>query len=197
MLTLTSPVETRFHRWPAGLKLGLLCAFTVWLFAALLPWLVASFALIALIYVLCGWHFTRQGLRMLRPLWPFVLIVTLWHGWSADWTQAATVNTRLITALAAANLVTMTTGLAPMMRLFEWLARPLSSILPPRRLALSFALVIRFVPVLSQHAETLSHAWRARSPKRPHWRILSPLALAAIDEADRVAEALRARGGVG
>jgi biotin transport system permease protein len=197
MLTLTSPVDTPFHRWPAGLKLGLLCAFTVWLFAAPLPWLIASLALIAALYALCGWHVTRQGAAMLRPLWPFILIVTLWHGWSGDWTAAATINTRLITALAAANLVTMTTGLAPMIRVVAWLARPLSPIMPPQRLALAFALVIRFVPVLSQHAETLHDAWRARSAKRPHWRILPPLTLSAIDEADRVAEALRARGGVG
>jgi biotin transport system permease protein len=198
MLTLTSSVETVFHRWPAGLKLGLLCGFTVWLFAAPgLGWLVASLVAVALSYAACGWPFTRQGLLMLRPLWPFVVIVAVWHGLSADWTGGAGIIIRLIAALAAANLVTMTTGLAPMIRVVEWLARPLSPLLPPRRLALAFALVIRFVPVLGQHAETLQHAWRARSPKPPRWRILPPLTLAAIDEADRVAEALRARGGVG
>ena len=32
MLTLTSPVETPFHRLPAGAKLGALCLFTALLF---------------------------------------------------------------------------------------------------------------------------------------------------------------------
>ncbi|MGL4320588.1 MAG: energy-coupling factor transporter transmembrane component T family protein [Paracoccaceae bacterium] len=198
MLTLTSPVDTPFHHWPAGLKLALLCGFTVWLFAASGVWLLAaSLAIVALCYVTGGWHFVRHGLRLLRPLWLFLLVIALWHGWTGDWQGGTVVALRLITALAAANLVTMTTGLAPMIRVVEWLTQPLSPILPPRRLALAFALVIRFVPVLSRHAETITEAWRARSPKRPRWRILPPLALSAIDEADRVAEALRARGGVG
>jgi biotin transport system permease protein len=198
MLTLTSPVDTPFHGWPAGLKLGLLCGFTFWLFQAPgLGWLIASLGLIAVLYALCGWQFARQGIVMLRPLWPFVLIVALWHGWAADWRGGAEVIVRLLAALAAANLMTMTTGLAAMVRVVEWLMRPFAPILPPRRFALAFALVIRFVPVLSQHAETITQAWRARSPRKPRWRVLPPLTLSAIDEADRVAEALRARGGVG
>ncbi len=198
MLTLTSPVETPFHRWPAGLKLGLLCTFTVWLFAAPhLWWLIASCATVTACYAFGGRLFMVQGLKMLRPLWFFVVFVALWHAWSGDWTVGATVIMRLVTALAAANLVTMTTGLAPMIRVVEWLARPLAPILPPRRLALALALVIRFIPVLGHHAGTLAEAWRARSPKPARWRILPPLTLSAIDEEDRVAEALRARGGVG
>jgi biotin transport system permease protein len=198
MLTLTSPVETPFHRWPAGVKLALLCGFTVWLFAAsAVWWLGASLGLIVLCYGIGGWHFLQQGLRLLRPLWPFLLVIAVWHGWTGDWLAGSAVALRLITALAAANLVTMTTGLAPMIRVVEWLMRPLSRVLPPRRLALAFALVIRFVPVLSQNAETIAEAWRARSARRPRWRMLPPLALSAIDEADRVADALRARGGVG
>ena len=198
MLTLTSPIETRFHGWPAGVKLALLCAFTVWLFAAPgLGWLLASLMLVILCYLTGGTAFLRQGAGMLRPLWPFVLVVSLWHGWTGDWTGGGIVVVRLMAALAAANLVTMTTGLAPMMQVVEWLARPLAPVLPPRRLALAFALVIRFVPVLGQHAETLADAWRARSARRARWRILPALALSAIDEADHVAEALRARGGVG
>lgn len=198
MLTLTSPVDTPYHGLPAGLKLGLLCGFTVWVFAAPgLWWLVASLGVVVACYAVGGAVFLRQGAVLLRPLWPFVVVVGLWHGWTGDWAGGAMVILRLIAALAAANLVTMTTGLAPMIRVVEWLARPLAPVLPPRRLALAIALVIRFVPVLGQHAETLAAAWRARSPKRPRWRILPPLTLCAIDEADRVAEALRARGGVG
>lgn len=198
MLTLTSPIETPFHGWPAGLKLGLLCAFTAWLFAAPgLAWLAASLGVVGLCYLTGGAAFLWHGVRLLWPLWPFVLIVGVWHGWTNDVTGGAVVILRLITALAAANLVTMTTGLAPMIRVVEWLLRPLAPVLPPRRLALAIALVIRFIPVLGQHADRLAEAWRARSPRPARWRLLPPLALSAIDEAERVAEALRARGGVG
>lgn len=198
MLTLTSPTETPFHRWRAGVKLGLLCGFTIWLFAAPgLGWLVASLVVVALCHLPGGGLFCQQGAVMLRPLWPFALVVMLWHGWQADWAGGAAVVVRLIAALAAANLVTMTTGLAPMIALVEWLAKPLARIFPPRRLALAVALVIRFVPVISQHATQLAESWRARSHRRARWRILPALALSTIDEADHVAEALRARGGVG
>ena len=45
--------------------------------------------------------------------------------------------------------------------------------------------------------DILRESWRARSPRRPGWRILLPATLAALDDADHVAEALRARGGAG
>jgi biotin transport system permease protein len=198
MLTLTSPIETPFHGWPAGLKLALLCSFTVWLFAAPgLWWLAASVAWVGLCYLVGGPAFLWHGMRLLWPVWPFVLVVGVWHGWTGDLAGGARVILRLVGALAAANLVTMTTGLAPMIRVVEQLARPLRRVLPPRRLAIAMALVIRFVPVLGQHAQRLSEAWRARSIRPARWRVLPALTLAAIDEADRVAEALRARGGVG
>jgi biotin transport system permease protein len=57
--------------------------------------------------------------------------------------------------------------------------------------------MIRFIPVLSDRLSQISESWRARSPRRPGWRILTPATLAALDDADQVAEALRARGGAG
>jgi biotin transport system permease protein len=64
-------------------------------------------------------------------------------------------------------------------------------------LALAFALVIRFIPVMLDHLTRITDAWSARSPRRPRWRVLVPATLAALDDADRAAEALRARGGAG
>lgn len=199
MLTLTSPIETPFHRIPAGVKLAALCAFTIWLFAAhsVIP-LTLSLAAVVACYATGGRLFAATGARMLWPLWPFVLIVGLWHGYTGATRDGATIILRMITAVAAANLVTMTTRLDAMMAVIQRLARPLAIFgLPPRRLALAVALVIRFIPVLSQNATKIAEAWRARSPRKPRWRTLPALTLSAIDDADRVAEALRARGGVG
>ncbi|MCC6863501.1 MAG: energy-coupling factor transporter transmembrane protein EcfT, partial [Rhodobacteraceae bacterium] len=61
--------------------------------------------------------------------------------------------------------------------------------------SLSVALVIRFIPVLSTRMSQITEAFRARSPRRPGYRILIPAALSALDDADHVAEALRSRGG--
>jgi biotin transport system permease protein len=199
MLTLTSPIETPFHHIPAGVKLATLCAFTLWLFAApgLLP-LGLSLAAVVAGYATGGVLFATTGLRMLWPLWPFIAVVGLWHGITGAAWDGAGIILRMVTAVAAANLLTMTTRLDAMMHVITTLARPLARLgLPPPRLALAIALVIRFIPVLSQNAARISEAWRARSPRKPRWRTLPALTLSAIDDADRVAEALRARGGVG
>lgn len=198
MLTLTSPVETPLHRVPAGVKLGALALFTAGLFTLQHPVSLGLAALLVVaLYASAGRVFAQHGLRMLRPVWPFVALVALWHGVTGEVAQGAMIITRMVTAIAAANLVTMTTRLSAMIALIERLATPLSPILPPRRLALAIALVIRFIPVMSDRVAVIADAFAARSPTRPRWRLLAPTALAALDDADHVAEALRARGGTG
>ena len=103
---------------------------------------------------------------------------------------------RLLSALALANLVTMTTRLSDMIDVVRLLTRPLAKLgLNPAALDMAIALVIRLTPVLAQKGRNLTQAWRARSPRKPSWRILLPFTVLALDDADHVAEALRARGG--
>ena len=199
MLTLTSPVETWAHRWPAGVKLALLCLWTAALFQMSNPlWLaVAALALLAVI-ASCGGTFLTSALRLLRPLWPFVVIVGLWHLWLRDLSGGATILIRMGATIAAANLVTMTTRLSDMIAVITRLTAPLARIgLQPATLALAIALMIRFIPVMLQRLDQIRDAFRARSAGKAGWRILTPALLAALDDADRVAEALRARGGTG
>lgn len=198
MLTLTSPVETWAHRRSAGVKLAALALATTVLFLLDSPWVLAgAAAATGLVYLTAGAEFARTGLRQLWPLWPFVAVVGLWHLWTAEIADGAAILLRMVTAVALANFVTMTTRLSDMLTVFERLARPLAPILPPRRLALAFALVIRFIPVMLERMGLIRQAWAARSTRKARWRVLVPATLAALDDADRVAEALRARGGAG
>lgn len=198
MLTLTSPVECWAHRQAAGMKLAVLAVATTGLFLVASPWVLAG-ALLATggLYLSAGTGFARSGLRLLWPLWPFVAVVGLWHLWTGEVVQGAAILLRMVTAVALANFVTMTTRLSDMLAVFERLARPLAPILPPRRLALAFALVIRFIPVMLERMALIRQSWAARSPRSPRWRVMVPATLAALEDADRVAEALRARGGAG
>ena len=199
MLTLTSPHEIWAHRLPAALKLALLCLFTVVLFALRGPAAlnIAAIGVIAMIAT-GGWVFLQTSLLRLRPLWPFVAIVGLWHLWIDDLAGGAEVILRMGAAVAAANFVTMTTQLSQMMAVMERLCRPLAAFgLRPRVLALAVALVIRFIPVMLQRSGEITESWQARSPRRPGWRLLVPLTLAALDDADYASDALRARGGAG
>ena len=199
MLTLTSPVKTWAHLLPAGTKLLALCGFTVLLFALKTPLALAlAFGGIALLVASCGAGFAHAAALMVRPLWFFILIVGLWHLWLGDAAGGATVIVRMVTAVAAANFVTMTTRLADMIAVIERLCRPFARFgLPPKTIALAVALVIRFIPVMVHRMAAIRESWRARSYRHPGWRVMLPATLAALDDADRAAEALRARGGSG
>ena len=74
--------------------------------------------------------------------------------------------------------------------------RPFARLIAPRALAMAIALTIRFIPVMLDRTVQISESWRARSRRGPGWRILTPVTMAALDDADRMAEALRARGGI-
>lgn len=198
MLTLTSPVETPLHRIPAGWKVLALCLFTAVLFTLDTPWmLAAALAVLAGLHLTGGRVFLRSAVTMLWPLWPFIVVVAVWHLWTGAPEAGAIVILRLVAAVAAANLVTMTTRLSDMIAVIEWLAAPLQRFgLSPRVLAVAIALVIRFTPVFFFRAAQLTEAWRARSARRVGWRYVLPVTLLALDDADHVADALRARGGL-
>lgn len=196
MISLTSPVQTRAHGWPAGAKLLALALTTVVLFS--LKTVVAqALALVGILglFVLGGRQFFLSGLNRIKVIWPFVLIMLIWHGWTQDWAGGLVIVLRMITALGLATLVTMTSRLDDMLDVAKWLVRPFAPLgLSPERVGLAAAMVIRFTPVLADKGQKLSQAWQARSCRRASWRIVTPFLAIALDDADHVADALRARG---
>ncbi|MFV0492153.1 MAG: CbiQ family ECF transporter T component [Pseudorhodobacter sp.] len=198
MLTLTSDHETPLHRLAAGVKLAMLAGATALLMmlpSATAIWFVAG--LVALGHMALGRAFAAEACGHLFPLWPFLAVLALWHLWTGEAAQGAVVGGRLVVAVALANLVTMTTRLTDMMEVVETLTRPFARFgLSPRRLALALALVLRFTPMLMTKIGQLGQAWRARSARRRNGRILTPVLLAALDDAEQLAEALKARGGI-
>lgn len=198
MISLTSPVETKAHGWPAGLKLAALCVATVSLFfAPNLYVLSAALAACLLAYALPGLVFFRTGMKRLCVLWPFVLALLIWHLVIGTPTTGAMIALRLVVAVGFANLVTMTTRLSDMMDVVRWLATPLTLIgLNSRALEMGMGLVLRLTPALADKGAQLSQSWKARSSKRASWRVILPFTLLAIDDAEQVAEAIKARGGI-
>jgi len=199
MISLTSPVRTRAHDWPAGAKLLALCVVSVVLFA--LPYwqaqLVAAIAVLVL-YALPGQIFLRFGLRRIWSLWPFVLLLMAWHLITGAPREGAVIVLRMLSAVALANLVTMTTTLDAMMGVVNRILRPFASLgVNLRKIELAAAMVIRFTPVLTEKGAALTMAWRARARHRAGWRVILPFLVLALDDADHVADALRARGGFG
>nr|WP_214649931.1 energy-coupling factor transporter transmembrane component T [Palleronia pontilimi] len=197
-MTLTSPVRVRAQDWPAGGKLAALSGASVVLFAvdSVVFHGAAAAATLAL-FATGGRRFAAHGLRRMWALWPFVAVLLIWNWLDGAPVQGIALSLRLLTAVGLATLVTMTTQLSDMMAVVRWLAHPLRRFgVTTRPLELAVALVIRFTPALARSGAHLAQAWRARSGRRASWRIVAPLAVLALDDAERVADALRARGGL-
>jgi biotin transport system permease protein len=151
---------------------------------------------VLVLYALPGRAFFVHGLLRLWPLWPFVAVLILWHLAIAAPREGAVIVLRMLSAVGLANLVTMTTKLAAMMDVVNRLLRPFARLgVNLRAIELAAAMVIRFTPVLAQKGGALALSWRARSRRRTGWRVIVPFLVLALDDAEHVAEALRARGG--
>ena len=199
MLTLTAPQKTIFHKIPAGQKLLALCVISTALFkiGSLIVLACLTCAMVAL-YLSQGLSFAKFGARMLWPLWPVVLIIGIYQGITDDIEAGCEIILRMLIAVALANVVTMTTSLNDMIDVLMRLLRPLNWIgISTKPVALTIALFIRFIPSLIERVITMHAALRARSSGKSGWRIVVPLTLSVLNDADHVANALRARGGVG
>jgi biotin transport system permease protein len=196
MISLTSSIETSAHHWPAGRKLAALCLVSTILFFFDDPKVQLAALCVTLgLYAAPGVVFLRAGLRSLRLILPFVVVLVVWHIFTDDLRTGATITLRMITLLALANLLTMTTKLSDLSELVRTLTAPLRNLgLPVHFLELAMPLAIRFTPVLLAKATTIAEASRARTSRRRGAHLILPLMLQALDDAEQVSEALRARG---
>lgn len=187
--------RTWLHRLPAWLKLVLLAGISI----ALLPvqdWRILSLCLMLVggVYLTLGADALRR-LTLFRPLLPLLAIIFGLQAYSDGWEQGASAVLRLVVMVLTADLVTMTTTMTALMAAVEPLLRLLRLMGPdPRKLALAVALVLRFVPVLLANWRAREEAWRARSRRRVPLRIVALFLVETLRLADRVAEALDARG---
>lgn len=198
MLTIAIPGPSWAHRIGAGPKLGVL-AVTMVAVLQLTDLALLSLALVLMagLYATLGRRAWRPALAGLRPLiWLAVAVVAI-HALFADMCAGLAMAARIFLMVGLANFVTLTTPMAEMIAVVTRVAAPLRHVgLNPRALGLAMALFLRYIPVLRARAAALRDAWRARSPRRPGARIVVPLVLSALDDADHLADALRARGGI-
>ncbi|RXH29435.1 MULTISPECIES: energy-coupling factor transporter transmembrane component T [Bradyrhizobium] len=195
MMTDGLAPQTWLHRVPAGVKLVGLALLSV----LLLPvgdWriLAGVLAMIAMVYA----GFGRVGiarLKLLRPLLPLLVVVGGVQAASAGWNAGAVVTMRLLAMLLLADLVSMTTTMSALMEVLAPVFRLLRPFgVNPRKMALAVALVLRFVPVLMARWRAREEAWKARTHRRIPPRLVAAFVADILQLADRVAEALDARG---
>ncbi len=188
--------RTWLHRLPAGAKLTALAVLTAGFVMVERPaWLVLALVVTLGVYATLG----RQALARLwsiRALLPIFAIVGALQFAASGAEQAITTVARMALMILLADLVAMTTPMLAMMDALMPLLAPLRRFgVDGQRIALAFALVIRFVPVLLEDWRKRDEAWRARTgARRASFRLLAPWVAGLPRLADRVAESLDARG---
>jgi len=196
VLTSTyQPGTSLLHRAGAGPKLLGLLIFSTVLVAMQSPVTVlVGFVLVAVLYGVGGFG-PRTLVTQVWPLRWFVLCLLPFQWWSAGWQVAVTVVGTLMVAVVGAALVSLTTRVTDLLDVIARVLKPARAIgVDPERVALLLALTIRAVPVIAGTLHEARDARRARGLERSTRALVTPIVVRTIRHADRVGEALAARG---
>jgi biotin transport system permease protein len=195
VIGLYVPGTSVVHRAPAGVKLGLLVVFLGVLGVLRSPAvLAAGLAVVAAVAALSRVG-ARRVLAQVRPVLFIAVVVGAAQVWLADVRTAVVVTGSLVVAVASAGLVTLTTRTEDLLDAVVRVLRPLRRVgVDPDRVGLVLALTIRTVPVLAGLGAEVRDARRARGAERSVRAFAVPLVIRAVRHADRLGEALAARG---
>ena len=196
MLNSTYRVGTSpLHRSAAGPKLLCLLVFSTVLvaFQSLLLVLV-GLVLVAGLYAIAGFG-VRTLVEQMWPLRWFVLFLLPFQWWTAGWQTAVAVVGTLVVAVVGAALMSLTTRVIDLLDVITRLLEPARAIgVDPDRVALLLALTIRAVPVIAATLHEARDARRARGLEHSTRALVTPVVVRTIRHADRVGDALAARG---
>lgn len=195
MIGLYVPGATWLHRLPAGWKLLGLALLTSVLVAVRSVTAVLAAAVLVVALVAAARLPVRAAAGQLAPMRWVVLVLVPFQLWAGGWRAAVVVVGTLVVAVAAAAIVTLTTRVTEMLDVLVGLLRPVRVLgVDPERVALVLALAVRAVPVLAATAAEVRDARRARGLERSVRALVVPLVVRSVRHADRLGEALAARG---
>ncbi|MFT4165632.1 MAG: energy-coupling factor transporter transmembrane protein EcfT [Microlunatus sp.] len=195
LLGLYLPGRSPLHRAPAAIKLIALLILAV-LTQLVGPW----WARCLLLVLVCGLYplariDLRFALRQLRPLWWMLAAIGVAQLVFASWQLAVSVVVTIALLVLAAGLVTLTTTTTELGNVVVTALGPLRRFgVNPDRVGLLIALSIRAVPVVLGLAEQIRDAQRARGLASSPRAFAVPLLVRALRHAQRMGEALTARG---
>lgn len=195
VLGLYVPGGSVVHRAPPWLKLALLVVLAAASTQVNAVWqILAGLAGVAAGYLLAGLPVRLVGAQ-LRPLAPLLIGLGALQAIVAGWETAALVVGVVTGLVLLAGLVTLTTRTSDLIDVLVAGLRPLRRLgVDPERIGLLFALSIRSVPVVLAMAEQVRDAQRARGLTASPSAYAVPLLIRTLRHADRLGEALVARG---
>jgi biotin transport system permease protein len=155
----------------------------------------AATVLTGLLYLSTGVGLA-EGFSRLRPVLFTIAFLAAVNLLLLSPLEALITTLRLIAILFLAAAVTASTTIADFMAAVTDLARPLErlGLMKAADLGLALGLVLRFVPEIAARYEALKEAHAARGIPVKLSRMLGPLIISTLKDADRIAEAIDARG---
>lgn len=184
------------HRLPAALKLAVLLAAGLALFAVHdLRWLGGAAGLAALLAASTGVRVAALW-RQVRALVWILAAIGAFAAWFQGWLAAAEILLRLCALVGLALAVTFSTRTSELVAVCEKALLPLErrGLLDAGKVALALALALRFVPEIWRHYLEIREAQAARGLDRHPLALLVPLIVRTLKRADQVAQAIDARG---
>ena len=184
------------HRIPVKPKLAALMVFGLGLYLVDQPLLLsAALVLTGLLYLSTGIRLS-EGLRRLKPVLFTIAFLASVNLLLLSPIEALVTTLRLVAILFLAAAVTASTAIAEFMAAVTDLARPLErlGLMKAADLGLALGLVLRFVPEIAERYAALKEAHAARGIPVKLSRMLGPLIISTLKDADRIAEAIDARG---
>ena len=189
------PGSSPVHRTPAGVKIVALAVVLLVLAVLRGPTSLAVTASLLLILTVIARVPPRAVFTQVRPVLWVAAAIAAFQVWAAGPLTAVVVVGSLLVAVAGAGLVTLTTRTQDLLDAVVAGLRPLRRLgVDPERAGLVLALAVRSVPVLTGLAREVHEARVARGASRSVRALAVPLVIRAVRHADRLGEALAARG---
>lgn len=195
LVGLHHPGTSLLHRVPAGGKFLMLLGFA--LLVVLLPEPVHQLGLVAGVCVAYGVAQIPPArcLHVAKVALPIVAFVFLIQWWLLDLERAEVVSLRILAAIGAANLFTLTTRIDDLITAVERGLRPLGRFgVQPERIGLLVGLTLQAVAAVSSIARETREAQRARGMQGSVSAFAIPLMVRTVRHSDELGEALAARG---
>lgn len=194
-LGIYHPGTTVLHRIPAGPKLGLLFAYSIFVVALHGPWPPIAALAFSISLTVCAQVPLRTLWRGLRPILLVVAVLGAFQLWQRGWPLATEVVATMLALVVAATVFTATTPMDSMLDAITRGLMPFRRIgVNPGKVALTFSLMIGAIPQIFTIAHETREAAKARGLERSARANLTPMVLRVVAHAHDTGDALAARG---
>jgi biotin transport system permease protein len=181
------PGTSPLHRAPAGAKFVALLLLATTVFVVRSPWWLGGICVVVALGYPLGRISLRRCGQVLRSLGLLVAFVLILQWWLLGPDPAVVASLRIVAALGAANLFTLTTRVGDLVSTVERVTRS-------ERLGLLVGLTLRAITALSAIAAEVREAAQARGAGRSVVAFAVPFLIRTLRHADELGEALAARG---